>query len=66
MMKAKNLRALTVEELYAQKLDLLKNKKIKLLLEKKTRTLTKTHQLRDVRRQTARINTILSEKQKIQ
>ncbi len=63
MVKTKDLRAMTVDELEAK---LLENKKeqFNLRIQQSTGQLTNTAQIRKVRREIARINTLLSERKK--
>ncbi|MFZ9034777.1 MAG: 50S ribosomal protein L29 [Francisellaceae bacterium] len=60
--KLKELRAKSAEELKAQKIDLLKEQ-FNLRMQKGTGQLTQNHMFKNIRRDIARINTILSEKQ---
>jgi large subunit ribosomal protein L29 len=59
-MKAKELRLLPVAELKQKKRDL-KRAGLQLLVQKKMQTLKNTHELRTIRREIARLNTILAE-----
>ena len=61
--KIKELKAKSAVELKAQKIDLLKEQ-FNLRMQKGTGQLTKNHMFKNIRRDIARINTILSEKQK--
>ena len=61
--KIKELKTKSTEELRAQKIDLLKEQ-FNLRMQKGTGQLTKNHMFKNIRRDIARINTILSEKQK--
>ena len=61
--KLQELKAKSAEELKAQKIDLLKEQ-FNLRMQKGTGQLTKNHMFKTIRRDIARINTILSEKQK--
>lgn len=63
MVKTKDLRAMTVDELEAK---LLENKKeqFNLRIQQSTGQLTNTAQIRKVRREIARINTLLDERKK--
>lgn len=63
MVKIKDLRAMTVDELEAK---LLENKKeqLNLRIQQSTGQLTNTAQIRKVRREIARINTLLDERKK--
>ncbi|WP_395947215.1 50S ribosomal protein L29 [Caedibacter taeniospiralis] len=62
--KIKELNAKSAEELKAQKIDLLKEQ-FNLRMQKGTGQLTKHHMFKNIRRDIARINTILSTKQKV-
>jgi large subunit ribosomal protein L29 len=62
--KMKELKAKSAEELKAHKIDLLKEQ-FNLRMQKGTGQLTKNHMFKNIRRDIARINTILSEKQKV-
>ncbi|GGF89187.1 MULTISPECIES: 50S ribosomal protein L29 [Cysteiniphilum] len=62
--KIKELKAKSAEELKAHKIDLLKEQ-FNLRMQKGTGQLTKNHMFKNIRRDIARINTILSEKQKV-
>ena len=62
-MKTKELNQLTVEELQKEKGDLLKEQ-FNMRIQKSTGQFTRFHLMKDVRRNIARINTILAEKQK--
>jgi len=59
-MKAKALRELQSTELKEKAIQLMREK-VELLIQKTNRSLTKTHQLRAIRRDLARIHTISSE-----
>ena len=61
MMKASELRAKPVSELETVKLDLLKEQ-FNLRMQKGSGQLTRTHLLTQVRRNIARVNTIINEK----
>jgi large subunit ribosomal protein L29 len=61
-MKANELREKGVEELQKQKLELLEEQ-FKLRMQKSSGQLARTHELGSVRRDIARVNTILNEKQ---
>ncbi|MBK2125979.1 50S ribosomal protein L29 [Fangia hongkongensis] len=61
--KIKELKAKSADELKAQKIDLLKEQ-FNLRMQKGTGQLTQNHMFKNIRRDIARINTILSEKQK--
>lgn len=60
-MKASELRDLSVEELEAKKIELLSDQ-FKLRMNKNTGQLEQTHELKNVRRDIARVNTILTQK----
>jgi len=60
--KIKELKAKSADELKAQKIDLLKEQ-FNLRMQKGTGQLTQNHMFKNIRRDIARINTILSEKQ---
>ena len=60
-MKASELRDLSVEELEAKKIELL-NEQFKNRMNKSRGQLQQTHELRNVRRDIARCNTILTQK----
>lgn len=62
IMKANELREKGVEELRQQKLELLEQQ-FKLRMQKASGQLARTHELGSVRRDIARVNTILNEKQ---
>ncbi|WP_116963804.1 50S ribosomal protein L29 [Fastidiosibacter lacustris] len=62
--KIKELKAKSAQELKAQKIDLLKEQ-FNLRMQKGAGQLTKNHIFKNIRRDIARINTILSEKQKV-
>lgn len=60
-MKASELRELSVEDLEAKKIELL-GEQFKLRMNKGTGQLQQTHELKNVRRDIARVNTILTQK----
>ncbi len=60
-MKASELRQKSVEELNTQLLDLLREQ-FKLRMQKSTGQLSQTHQIQQVRRDIARVKTLLTEK----
>lgn len=60
-MKASELKDLSVEDLEAKKIELLSDQ-FKLRMNKSTGQLEQTHELRNVRRDIARVNTILTQK----
>jgi large subunit ribosomal protein L29 len=60
-MKASEFRDLSVEELEAKKIELL-NAQFNLRMKKSTGQLEQTHELKEVRRDIARVNTILTQK----
>ena len=60
-MKASELRDLSVEELQAKKIELL-GEQFKLRMNKSTGQLQQTHEMKNVRRDIARVNTILTQK----
>ena len=60
-MKASELRDLSVEELEAKKIELLQSQ-FQMRMNKSTGQLQATHELKQVRRDIARINTILTQK----
>ena len=60
-MKASELRDLSVEELEAKKIELLSDQ-FKMRMNKSTGQLEQTHELKNVRRDIARVNTILTQK----
>ncbi|WP_119328263.1 50S ribosomal protein L29 [Cysteiniphilum halobium] len=62
--KIKELKAKSAEELKAHKIDLLKEQ-FNLRMQKGTGQLTQNHMFKNIRRDIARINTVLSEKQKV-
>jgi large subunit ribosomal protein L29 len=62
-MSTKNLREKTVEELQGHKTELLKEQ-FNLRMQKGTGQLTKPHLLTSVRKQIAKVNTIITEKQR--
>lgn len=62
--KIKKLKAKSTEELRAHKIDLLKEQ-FNLRMQKGTGQLTQNHMFKNIRRDIARINTVLSEKQKV-
>lgn len=62
--KIKELKAKSAEELRSHKIDLLKEQ-FNLRMQKGTGQLTQNHMFKNIRRDIARINTILSEKQKM-
>ncbi len=61
-MKASELRNKSVDELKQENLDLLE-KQFKLRMKKASGQLSRTHELGQVRRDIARVNTLLREKQ---
>ena len=61
-MKASELREKSSEELHQQHLDLLEQQ-FKLRMQKVSGQLSRTHELGEVRRDIARVKTILNEKQ---
>lgn len=61
-MKMQELRQLSTNELEAKKVTLMREK-FGLLLQKNSRALKETHKLRNIRRELARLNTILTEKE---
>ena len=61
-MKASELREKSVDELKQQKLELLEQQ-FKLRMQKASGQLSRTHELGNVRRDIARVNTILNQKQ---
>ena len=61
-MKASDLRDKSVDELKQQKLELLEQQ-FKLRMQKASGQLSRTHELGSVRRDIARVNTILNQKQ---
>lgn len=61
--KIKNLKSKTVEELQTHKIDLLKNQ-FNLRMRKGAGRLNQNHEFKKIRREIARINTVLCEKQK--
>ncbi len=63
MVKTKDLRAMTIDELEA-KLTENKKEQFNLRIQQSTGQLTNTAQIRKVRREIARINTLLSERKK--
>ncbi len=63
MVKTKDLRAMTVDELEAKLLDN-KKEQLNLRIQQSTGQLTNTAQIRKVRREIARINTLLDERKK--
>jgi large subunit ribosomal protein L29 len=62
-MKFQELRQLQPKELEAEKIKLM-YERFSLLMQHKSRSLKETHKLRDIKKQIARLNTFLSEKQK--
>ena len=60
-MKASELRDLSVEELEAKKIELLQSQ-FQMRMNKSMGQLEQTHELKSVRRDIARINTILTQK----
>lgn len=60
-MKANDIRSKSVEELNEQLLELL-HSQFKLRMQKTTGQLQQTHQLKEVRRDIARVKTVLTEK----
>jgi len=60
-MKASELKDLSVEDLEAKKIELLSDQ-FKMRMNKSTGQLEQTHELRNVRRDIARVNTILTQK----
>lgn len=60
-MKANEIRSKSVEELNEQLLELL-HSQFKLRMQKSTGQLQQTHQLKEVRRDIARVKTVLTEK----
>jgi large subunit ribosomal protein L29 len=60
-MKASELRQKSVDELNTQLLELLREQ-FKLRMQKSTGQLTQTHQIQQVRRDIARVKTLLTEK----
>jgi len=60
-MKASELRDLSVEELEAKKLELLQSQ-FQMRMNKSMGQLEQTHELKQVRRDIARVNTILTQK----
>ena len=62
--KIKELKAKSAEELKAHKIDLLKEQ-FNLRMQKGTGQLKQNHMFKNIRRDIARINTVLSEKQKV-
>ena len=62
--KIKELKAKSAKELKSQKIDLLKEQ-FNLRMQKGTGQLTQNHMFKNIRRDIARINTILSAKQKV-
>lgn len=63
MVKTKDLRAMSVDELET-KLNENKKEQFNLRVQQSTGQLTNTANIRKVRRETARINTLISERQK--
>ena len=63
MVKTKDLRALSLDELET-KLNENKKEQFNLRIQQSTGQLTNTANIRKVRRETARINTLISERQK--
>ncbi len=63
MVKTKDLRAMTIDELEA-KLTENKKEQFNLRIQQSTGQLTNTAQIRKVRREIAKINTLLSERKK--
>lgn len=63
-MRASELRSKSIDELNSEKLELLKEK-FNLQMQKGTGQLEKTHLLGQVRKNIARLNTVISEKESV-